>query len=552
MNSVTSGISSAASTVSNAASGAVSGATGLVSGILPGGGNDPVAGGAQSGAGQGSSTVTVTGSSTVTIPGSSTVTVQSSSAVSITGTTSTITASSPALSNPRTPPDDTSSIQFHLSSPLPQNTNGQVFWAGNTAVDSSNNRFFVTDQQKHRIEVFSTVGAGAYLFGFGSQGSGAGQFYNPMGIAVISPTVVMIADYSSTRIQRCTVSGSGSAATVSCVVFDVGAHPMGLAVVGNDLYFTGQYQHQFSKCSFSNIVTATTAACTTFGSEGSAVGQFKNPSKIAVTGSDVYLIEQSINNRIQKCTLSGTSASCIAFGSMGSAPGQFSSPFGIAVNTNGSLVYVADTGNNRIQRCIPAGSNFNCTAFGSPGAGVAQFSNISRLTNDSAGTVYVGDQGNYRIQKCIFSGQPVAMSCTAYGSEGTSAGQFGAINSLAKSDVANVLYVMDFLGGSGSHRIQKCNLNAGSMNCQQILLPNSGSLAISNPKGIAVDTIDKLYISDANYSVLKKCSVDWAAGTLTSCEESNKGSSLLQPGPFALHPTTGKVVIFDYATFQLK
>jgi DNA-binding beta-propeller fold protein YncE len=64
----------------------------------------------------------------------------------------------------------------------------------------------------------------------------------------------------------------------------------------------------------------------------------------------VVLVTDSENNRIQK--FDGNGIFITSWGSQGSADGQFNKPDGISVENLSGTVYVADGGNNRIQAFI--------------------------------------------------------------------------------------------------------------------------------------------------------------------------------------------------------
>jgi len=83
-----------------------------------------------------------------------------------------------------------------------------------------------------------------------------------------------------------------------------------------------------------------------FGSFGSADGQFNLPRGVAVDGSGNIYVADVGNNRIQVFNSAGTHQ--LSFGTLGSADGQFNSPIGVAVDGSGNI-YVSDTGNHRIQ-----------------------------------------------------------------------------------------------------------------------------------------------------------------------------------------------------------
>ena len=59
-------------------------------------------------------------------------------------------------------------------------------------------------------------------------------------------------------------------------------------------------------------------------------------------------------------------------------------------------MYVADSYHDRVQKFDSSG-NF-ITAWGSDGSGAGQFDNPTGLAVDSQGNVYVADLGNDRVQ----------------------------------------------------------------------------------------------------------------------------------------------------------
>ncbi len=108
----------------------------------------------------------------------------------------------------------------------------------------------------------------------------------------------------------------------------------------------------------------------TFGAEGSAGGDVKEPSAIAVenaTGAEGNVwVADTGNDRVDELSASGTfikafgwhvegkaefqvcTKTCEA-GTAGSGNGQFEKPVGIALSQTGEYVYVADSGNKRIE-----------------------------------------------------------------------------------------------------------------------------------------------------------------------------------------------------------
>ena len=67
---------------------------------------------------------------------------------------------------------------------FPGSGKGQVLEPTDTAIDNIRNLIYVADKNNNRIDVFET--SGKYIKGWGSLGSGKGQFNNPADLAEIS------------------------------------------------------------------------------------------------------------------------------------------------------------------------------------------------------------------------------------------------------------------------------------------------------------------------------------------------------------------------------
>ena len=206
-----------------------------------------------------------------------------------------------------------------------------------------------------------------------------------------------------------------------------------------------------------------------WGTAGSANGQFNQPWGIAVDAASVY-VGDSGNNRVQKFTqagafvsawtvtgahgvaidglgnlyVSGTSAIgkytvagalVTSWGSAGAGNSQFNAPYGVAADAAGN-VYVADTNNGRIQK------------FTGTGAYVTQWGGLTApdgVCIDNGGHVIVAETGGYRIDAYMSSGALISQ----WGTQGAGTGQFQLARAVTTNANGNVL-VMD----TGNQRLQ--------------------------------------------------------------------------------------------------
>jgi alpha-tubulin suppressor-like RCC1 family protein len=239
--------------------------------------------------------------------------------------------------------------------------NGQFKGTWGLAVDTSGN-VFVTDAENNRVQKFDSNGS--YLTQWGSYGTANGQFQWPVAVAVDLSGNVFVVEYNGERVQK----------------FDS----------------DGTY-------------------ITQWGAPGSGNGQFLRPFGVAVDMFGKVFVTDNMNNRVQKFDSSGNYLS--QWGTEGTGNGQFKSPSGVAVDTNGNVI-VADYGNHRIQKFTPDGTYI--TQWGSEGVGNGQFNHPVGVTVDASGNIFVADADNQRIQKFNSNG----IYITQWGSSGSGNSQF--------------------------------------------------------------------------------------------------------------------------------
>ena len=74
---------------------------------------------------------------------------------------------------------------------------GELNWPSGVAVDI-NNLVYVSEDDNHRVSVFTPEGW--FLLSFGRKGQGPGEFYHPRGLAVDDYGLVCVCDRKNNRI----------------------------------------------------------------------------------------------------------------------------------------------------------------------------------------------------------------------------------------------------------------------------------------------------------------------------------------------------------------
>lgn len=129
-----------------------------------------------------------------------------------------------------------------------------------------------------------------------------------------------------------------------------------------------------------------------WGEEGSAPGQFRDPTGIAVAGDEVFVADAR-NGRIQVFDRNGRFKR--AFGKPGEAPGELGRPMNLEIE--GGKLYVPEYFNDRIQVFSMDGTLL--AAFGGPGDGTGAFRSPGGVGVSRAGEIYVAEFMGHRVQK---------------------------------------------------------------------------------------------------------------------------------------------------------
>ena len=132
----------------------------------------------------------------------------------------------------------------------------------------------------------------------------------------------------------------------------------------------------------------------TFGTKGSAEGQFNYPRDVAIDKQGLLYVTDCLNHRIQKFTPDGQFLS--RFGTKGSGIGQLDFPEGIVIDDN-NLIYVTEQGDNHRISIFTIDGQF-IRSFGQRGSSdIFEFDHLCRITFDREGYLYVCDGSNNRL-----------------------------------------------------------------------------------------------------------------------------------------------------------
>lgn len=248
------------------------------------------------------------------------------------------------------------------------------------------------------IATFEEVNQYQYLFKWGSNGTGDGQFLRPHDIDFDSEGNVYVSDRDLNNIQKFTSDGKF-------------------------LYKWGQ--------------------------KGGREGEFRTPYGLTIDkNDDIYIVDRD-NSRIQKFDKTGKFLQMWKKFDIPGSNNALYRPEDMAIDKDSGNIYVTDTGNNRT---LKLDSKFKFVLeWGSHGSGPGEFSHPHGIGVDSSGNVYVNEISLPRIQKFDKDGNFIKQ----WGSEGTGPGEFDlGLEHLfvVKDDVWQV-------DGSDNPRVQKFDTN---------------------------------------------------------------------------------------------
>lgn len=298
---------------------------------------------------------------------------------------------------------------------------GSVMLTLNVNAGTQNAVIFAADTSNNRIQKSTNEGTSWATVGFGV-GVNVGQFNAPRSVANdFAGQVIFVADTGNNRIQRSTNGGLGWTVIASAgVAIGTVNKPEAIAYdsINDKLYIADTLNNRIQMVT--NAKTLSPVFSLFAGSKaGVNLGQFNQPSGIAVDLAGRVYVADTLNNRIQFNT-NGTSLgwSIFANATSGTTLGKVNAPRSIFV-TSQNIVYVADTANNRIQ-VNNNGVSTGWSLFMGPGTMTNTVNAPRGVTVTLMGNVIIGDTGNNRVQR-----KPaIGGSATLVGGPGLAVGQF--------------------------------------------------------------------------------------------------------------------------------
>ena len=198
---------------------------------------------------------------------------------------------------------------------------------------------FVVDTQLNRIQKFDLEGK--FISTWGSEGKGQGQFMLPNDIAAGKNGTIYVVDTGNKRIQKFNSSGNfisefGQSGTEDGKFVT----PTGIAVDNKEnIYVSDTGKNKIFKFDSKGVFSQ---------SYGPNFAGFPiMPQGLTIAPSGNIYVADTGNDRILLLSNEGTTLT--TWGSMGTANGQFKSPKDIALDKNGYL-YVVDSNGHRIQK----------------------------------------------------------------------------------------------------------------------------------------------------------------------------------------------------------
>lgn len=318
-----------------------------------------------------------------------------------------------------------------------------------TGIATDGTNLYVTDFVNSTIrKVVIATGAVTTIAGSaGNPGSDDGtgetaRFQNPDGI-VTDGINLFVTDTDNSTIRKVVIA-TGAVTTIAGSAGNTGHEdgagetarfyrPKGITLNGTILYVADQSNQTIRKIDMATAVVTT--LCGSAGSWGKADGigtaaKFDGPAGITTDGTNLYIADTG-NGSIRKVVIATKSVTTYAgnpsegFTDGRGAEARFYGPLGIT--TDGTRLFVADAWNNAIRMInISTGAVTTLAGNGSMGAldgtGISASFDFPHGITTEGKNLYVTDQDNHTIRKVVISTGVVTTLAGSPGIEGSTDG----------------------------------------------------------------------------------------------------------------------------------
>jgi sugar lactone lactonase YvrE len=315
-----------------------------------------------------------------------------------------------------------------------------------------------------------------------------------------------------------TVSGTVSGLSGTVVLQNNGGEKLTVSGNGNFAFATSVTSG--NAYSVTVLAQPTNQRCLVANGAGSASANVDNVSVSCANQMGGAMQGVALNLAPTVTTLAGS-----AFGFDGTGPAAtFNSPYGVA--SDGTYLYVADSGNNKIRKIeITSGAVTTLAGTGDTGAAdgkrtVATFNYPQGITIDTTNTnLYVADSGNNKIRKIVIAtGDVSTVAGVAYTTGANTAvddvstkATFNGPSGITIDATNTNLYVAD----TGNNKIRKIVIGTGDVSSVTGVANTAGvggategagaMVTFSGPSGITIDaTNTNLYVADTNNNKIRK------------------------------------------------
>jgi hypothetical protein len=294
-------------------------------------------------------------------------------------------------------------FKFQLGSGKQGTGNGEFKEPLGVAV-GSNGDVWVADTYNHRVQEFNA--AGEYLMQFGKYGTENGQFSGPGGVVAAPNGSIYVADTGNNRIEKFNEKGEYLTQFGKAGEGELKS-PAGIAVApSGNVYVVNKGPSEEHRARVDEF-TENGEYIRKFGEETGVNtcegGVLKRPRGIAVAANGNVEVANTGSSCIEQ--FSETGGFLGSFGKEGPGEGQFKAPGALAFAPSGTI-YVADTGNGRIEEFTKPGTYLG--QFGSEGSGTSQFKHPYGVAIAPGGGIYIADTENDRVQR--WEGSPAGLN----------------------------------------------------------------------------------------------------------------------------------------------